>query len=164
MRSRYRLVLAASLMIFAAMTATAADWRFHSSSGPNGNTIFLSESSSTTKGCSGKKEASEQMFALNAWTFIRYLCYEVDKAGMVKLTDPVKVIFFNTFTIHSSKFTSIPTEKERLEKEQRQDMAAMARQTNEWIRQSNEDKRQQQQQQQRRPIICNHMGDMTFCD
>lgn len=164
MHTQYRLVLAASLMIFATMAATAAEWRFHSSSGPNGNTIFLGESSSATKGCSGKKEASEQMFALNAWTFVRELCYEVDKAGMVKLTDPEKVMFFNTFKIAASTFKRIPTEEERLEKQQQQEREASRLRINELMRLQPQQLQLQQQQLIRMPMICTHTGDMTFCD
>ncbi len=168
MRTQNRLALAASLMIFATIGATAGEWRFHSSDGPNGHSILLSESLSTKNGCSGKKEACEQMFALNEWTYVRELCYEVDNAGIVKLTDPGKVMFFNTFKIPASSFKRIPTAKERLEAQQQKENEQMRRNTDELNRQFNEHQRQRQQQIQqqlrRLPMICNHLGDMTICD
>ena len=161
---RTKFLLAVSCLIFVApIFAADSEWRFLSADGPNGNTVFLSESKSLLKGCKGKQEASEQLYALDKWTYLRDLCYEVDKAGIVKLTDPEKMMFFNTFTIHSSKFTRIPTEKERNAEKLLRDREDQNRATSEWVRQYNESKNNRAQQR-RRPVICDHIGSMSFCD
>lgn len=155
------------MMLFCVLLAPnisrAGEWRFFASHGPNGNTIFLSEDSSTTKGCEGKLEASEQKLALGKWVYIRELCYEVDKSGMVKLTDPEKIRFFNSFTMSASGFSRIPTKKEREEAEQARIAEQNYRAMQEFTRQYNENQRQMQQQR-RGPIICNHLGDISICD
>ena len=162
MGNRYQLALAALLLHAATLAGAADEWRFASTAGPNGNTIFLAESPSLTKGCKGKQDASEQMYALGKWTYLRDLCYEVDKAGIVKLTDPERMTFFNTFTIHSSKFTSIPTEKERNAEKLLRDQEDQSRGMSEMLRQYNET--QNNRQQRRRPVICDHIGSMSYCD
>lgn len=140
------------------LVSTSAEWRFASEGGPNGNTVLLSESPSLAKGCKGKMEASEQMYALGKWMYIRELCYELDKAGNVKLTDPEKMMFFNTFKMPASGFTRIPTEEERAAARLKRDQEDQSRAVGEMVRQLNS-------QQQRRPsIVCNHLGDTTICD
>lgn len=112
------------------------------------------------------REASEQKYALEKWIYIRELCYEVDKRGMVRLKDPARMRFFNTFTISSSAFTKILNKKERDEVEQSRRAEETRRAINELSRQWNaeQQQRQQVQQQWRGPIICNHLGDISICD
>ncbi|WP_309376548.1 hypothetical protein [Rhodoferax sp.] len=82
--------------------------------------IFLSEAPSIEKGCEGQNEASEQNLVLDKWIWIRHLCYVVDKSGKVKVTDPAKMMFFDTFTLNASDFTRIPTNAEQAQIEQQQ--------------------------------------------
>lgn len=157
------LFAAASLIAFVPLVCTSAEWRFFSDAGPNGNTVFLSESPSYTKGCKGKQEASAQMYALGKWTYIRELCYEVDNAGMVKLTDPEKMMFFNTFKMSASGFRRIPTEKERAEAKAQLLHEESMRASSEFVRQTNESI-DRQRQERRQPIICDHFGATSICN
>ena len=149
------------------------EWRFRSRwPGPAGGTLFLSESLSTTKGCEGKLDASEQILALGKWKFIRSLCYEVNKSAIVQFVDPEKMKFFNTFNMAADWFSQIPTKEELAATAEREESNRRIRSMNENTRMLNEEisRRQirndeiKQQQSQRRPTICNHIGDMSVCN
>ena len=155
------------------MFAIADEWRFSSKwPGPAGGTLFLSESLSTTKGCEGKLNASEQILALGKWKYIRSLCYEVNKSAMVQFVDPEKIRFFNTFDMAADWFTQILTKKELAEAADREESDRRIRSMNENTRMLNEEISRRQirndetrrQQSQRRPTICNHIGDMSICN
>ena len=150
------------VLAFTHSISSSAEWRFRSQTKPNETTFFLSESPSMTKGCEGKNEASEQIYVLEKWTFLRELCYQLDK-NEVKFVDPSKVMFFNSFARPASNFVKIKTSAEVAEIEGRQRMNEMIRETNEMLRQSREEQKVRQSQR-RLPIICTHIGDMSVCD
>ena len=118
--------------------SSATEWRFRSQMKPNETTFVLSESPSAAKGCEGKDEASEQMYALGKWTFVRELCYELDK-NVVKFTDPNKVKFFNTFTRPASDFVKVLSKKERAEAADREESDRRIQSINENTRMLNEE-------------------------
>ena len=95
---------------FTHSVSSAVEWRFRSQAKQNETTLLLGEDPSILKGCEGKNEASEQMYALEKWTYLRELCFQLDKSE-VKFTDPNKVMFFNTFTRPASSFIKIPSKK-----------------------------------------------------
>ena len=123
------------------------------------------------KGCEGKKEASEQMYALEKWIYVRELCYQLDK-NEVKFLDPNKLMFLNTFTRPASSFKKIPSKKELAEVAETEERNRIIRNINENTRLLNDEISRRQmgsdeisrQQFKRRPIICNHLGDISICD
>lgn len=158
-------------IFFTHSISSAVEWRFASQAKPNETTLLLGESPSMLKGCEGKNEASEQMYALEKWTYVRELCYKLDKSE-VKFLDPNKVMFFNTFTRPASGFITIPSKKELAEAAEREESERRIRGLNESTRMLNEEISRRQtrndeirrQQSQRRPTICNHIGDMSVCN
>jgi len=153
--------------------SSAVEWRFRSAALPDQPIIFLSEEPSTNRACAGKQTATEQIYTLERWVFVRDLCWEIDKPGTLKFTDPEKVKFFNTFTRPAASFIKIPSKKELAEAAEREESNRRTRSMNEGIRQLNEeidrnqrrnDEIRRQQSQRRAPIFCSHFGDTSICD
>lgn len=145
------------------MTGMSTEWRFRSAVVGDQSIIFLSEETSTNRACDGKRKATEQSYTLERWVFVRDLCWEIEKPGTLKFTDPDKVRFFNTFTRPASGFVKIPSKKELAEIAEQQRLSEMTRASNEMIRQHEEEQRLRRSTR-RAPIICNHLGDMSICD
>lgn len=106
--------LIVSVIVFTHSVCYAVEWRFISETKSNQTSFLLGESLSMLKGCEGRNEASEQIYALEKWVYVRELCYQLDK-NEVKFLDPNKLMFFNTFSRPASSFKKIPSKKELAE-------------------------------------------------
>jgi len=131
-----------------------------------GGFIHLTDEPGIASCPAGTKRAAETKAVLDQLKVIRELCYTVnDKRAVVELKDPEKLVF-RTFSIPASKFTRIPTKKERQEAERQEGSQALVNAIN----QSNAEMQKNRQQlldssYRSLPITCikiNH--DMMSCD
>lgn len=147
----------AAVVLITVHQYASADWRFYAER--KESTIFLAEEKSTLRGCEGKLDASEQRYALEKWVHIRDLCYELNKSGDVRLTDPNKIFPPKSFTISSNEFARIPTKEERLTEQRRQELEQQNQGAAKVIRQMHESNLFR-----RRGFTCLNSGEIITCD
>lgn len=141
-----------AVLMFAVTLAAAKDDYYRFYTPVKDGVLFLAEVNSKEKGCEGKRDASEQKQVLGKWVLLRTLCYEVDKAGDIVVTDPSKMRFFNTYKVKANLFISI--EDERAAEAERM-RAEIYRRQNQLF---SDIEKSRQAPQQREPLSCIDIG------